>query len=167
MMDTGLSDFHRMIVTIMKISFHRLPPKIRHYWDYSNYDNNIFPVSLFNESLKLSTDAIDLKRFVTVCIDTLNNHAPRRKKYVRDNHLPFMNKDLSKQIMHRTRLRNNFSRNISDENKRTYSKQRKLCVLLLRKRKKTYYSNLNEKKIRDNKTFWKTVKSFLLRQNFI
>ena len=72
-----------------------------------------------------------------------------------------MNKKLSKVIMHRTRLRNNFLRNRSDENKRKYSKQRNYCVSLLRKTKKSYYNNLNEKKITDNKTFWKTVKPFL------
>ena len=72
-----------------------------------------------------------------------------------------MNKKLSKVIMHRTRLRNNFLRNRSDENKRKYSKQQNYCVSLLRKTKKSYYNNLNEKKITDNKTFWKTVKPFL------
>ena len=101
--ETGLSDFHRMIVTVMKTSFQRLPPKIRHYRDYSNYDNNKFRVSLFNELSKLNIEAI-------------NNHAPSMKKYVRGNHLPFMNKELSKQIMHRTRLRNKFLKNRSDEN---------------------------------------------------
>ena len=68
--------------------------------------------------------------------------------------------------MHRTRLRNGFLRNRSDENKRKYSKQRNYCVSLLRKTKKNYCSNVNEKnvnekKIIDNKTFWKTVKPFL------
>ena len=83
------------------------------------------------------------------------------KKYIRGNHLPFMNKELSKEIMHRTRLRNNILRNRSDENKRKYSKQRNYCVSLLKKIKKKYCSNLSEKKITDNKTFWKAVKPFL------
>ena len=93
-------------------------------------------------------------------IDTLNNHAPSKKKYIRGNHLPFMNKELSKEIMHRTRLRSNFLRNRSDENKRKYSKQRNYCVSLLRKAKKNYYNDLNEKKITNSKTSWKTVKPF-------
>ena len=62
--------------------------------------------------------------------------------------------------MHRTRLRNNFLRNRPDENKSKYSRQRNYCVSLLRKTRKNY-SNLNEKKITDNKTFWKTIKPFL------
>ena len=122
--ETGLSEFHKMIVTVRKTSFQKLPPKIRHYRDYSNYDNNIFRASLFNELSKLSIETIDLNIFVTVSIDTLNSRAPNKKKYVRGNHLPFLNKVLLKEITHRTRLRNNFSRNWSDENKRKYSKQR-------------------------------------------
>ena len=118
-------------------------------------------VSLFNELSKLNIEAIDLNKFITVCIDTLNNHAPSKEKCIRSNHLSFMNKELSKEIMHKTRLRNNFLRNRSDENKRKYSKQRNYCVSLLRKTKKNYYNNLNEKKITDNKTLWKTVKPFL------
>ena len=34
-------------------------------------------------------------------------------------------------------------------------------MLLLRKTKKRYYDNLNERCVTDNKLFWKTVKSFL------
>ena len=116
--ETGLSDFHRMIVTVMKTSFQRLLSKIRHYRDYSSYDNNIFRDSLFNELSKLNIEALDLNKFVTICIDTLNNHVPRKKNYIRGNHLPFMNKELSEEIMHRTRLRTNVLRNRSDENKR-------------------------------------------------
>ena len=35
-----------------------------------------------------------------------------------------------------------------------------ICVSLLRKSKKYYFSKLNEKQITDNKSFWKTVKPF-------
>ena len=120
--DIGLSDVHRMIVTVMKTSFQRLPPKIRHCKDYSNYDNNIFRVSLSNKLSKLNIEAIDLNKFVTACIDTLNNHTPSKKKYIRGNRLPFMNKELSKEIMYRKRFRKIFLRNRSDENKRKYCK---------------------------------------------
>ena len=60
-----------------------------------------------------------------------------------------------------TRLRNRFLNNRSNRNRDLFRKQRKLCVSLLRKSKKDYFSNLNEKQITDNKRFWKTVKPFL------
>ena len=57
-----------------------------------------------------------------------------------------MNKTLSKAIMLRTLLRNKFLKNRSNENKTNYVKQRNRCVSLLRKTKREYYSNLDEKK---------------------
>ena len=72
-----------------------------------------------------------------------------------------MNKTLSKEIMKRTRLRNKFFKNRNDYNKKEFSKQRNYCVSLVRKSKKLYFSNLDEKKVADNKTFWKTIKRFL------
>ena len=91
----------------MITSFERLLSKLRHYRDYSNYDNNIFRDSLFNELSKLNIEVTDFNKFATVCTETLNNHAPSKKKYIRGNQLSFMNKELSKEMMHRTRLRNN------------------------------------------------------------
>ena len=67
--------------------------------------------------------------------------------------MPFMNKILSKAMMHRTRFRNKYLRNKIDENKRTYTKQRNYCVSLLRKSKTEYYSNLDIKNIATTKRF--------------
>ena len=72
-----------------------------------------------------------------------------------------MTNEISKAIMTRTRLRNRFLKNRSNRNRDLFRKQRNLCVTLLRKSKKDYFSNLNEKQITDNKRFWKTVKPFL------
>ena len=94
----------------------------------------------------------------------LDKQLPKKKKYVRGNQSPFMNKTLSKAIMLRTNLRNKFLKNRSNENKTNYVKQRNHCVSLLRKTKREYYSNLDEKKICDNKTFWKIVKLMLSKE---
>ena len=74
-----------------------------------------------------------------------------------------MNKTMFKTIMLRTKLRNKFFKNGSNENKTNYVKQRNHCVFLLRKTKREYYSNLDEKNICDNKTFWKIVKPMLCK----
>ena len=63
--------------------------------------------------------------------------------------------------MTRTKLRTIFLQNRSEENRIRYTKQRNFCVSLLRKTKKRYYENLNEKFVVDNKLFWKTVKPLL------
>ena len=63
--------------------------------------------------------------------------------------------------MQRTKLRNKFLKDSTENNKISYTKQRNWCVLLLRKEKKEYFANLNEKDIIDNKKFGQTVKPFL------
>ena len=49
---------------------------------------------------------------------------------------------------------------MSDSNRVAYNTQRNYCVSLVRKAKKSYYSNLGDQKIVDNETFWKTIKSY-------
>ena len=75
--------------------------------------------------------------------------------------MPFFNKEMSKPITTRTKLRNIFLQNRSEGNRIRYTKQKNFCVSLLRKTKKRYYENLNEKFVVDNKLFWKTVKPLL------
>lgn len=75
--ETGLSDFHRMIVSVLKITFQRLPPNIRNYNDYSNFDNGMFWAWLFNNLSK--EDVRNLEKFIKVFINTLNNHPLVRK----------------------------------------------------------------------------------------
>ena len=72
-----------------------------------------------------------------------------------------MTKAFSRAAMQRTRLRNKFLNNPSEENKLLYNKQRNLCVSLLRKEKKEYFAKINEKDISDNRKFWQTVKPII------
>ena len=58
-------------------------------------------------------------------------------------------------------MRNRFQKHRSDENRCLFQKQRNMCVSLLRKAKKEYFSSLNINKVVDNKSFWKIVKPFL------
>ena len=88
----------------------------------------------------------------------LDYYAPRKKKYLGGNHSPFMNKNLSKAIMVRTKLSDIFLKNRTEENKNRYTKQRNLCVTLLRKSKTECFNNLNEKNVCHDKKFWRVVK---------
>ena len=80
------------------------------------------------------------------------------EKVVRGNQMLFMMKDLSEEIMKRSRQRNKCLKNKCLENRVLYIQQRKNCVSLLRTGKVRHYVNLNEKKILNNKQFWKVVK---------
>ena len=97
---------------------------------------------------------IELK---AIFMELLNKVAPQKTKYLRANYSKFMTKELSKAIMLRTKLRNQFLKTRTSA-KLKYNKQRNLCVSLLRKTKRNYYENLNLNDISDNKKFWTTVK---------
>ena len=59
---------------------------------------------------------VNLKLF----LKKLNKHAPLKKKFLRHNNKPFTTKDLRKQIMIRSKLRNIFNKNQNYENWRKY-----------------------------------------------
>ena len=72
-----------------------------------------------------------------------------------------------KKYMKRSRLRNNFLRNRTEENKILYNRQRNYRVSLLRKSKREYCENLNMKNVTDNKLFRKLVKPLLSHKSRI
>ena len=76
--------------------------------------------------------------FLISCNKILNQYAPRKKKYVRGNHSLFMNKNLYKVNLLRTKLRNIVLKGRAEKNKNRYTtgrytKLKNLCVTLLRK----------------------------------
>ena len=72
-----------------------------------------------------------------------------------------MNKTLSKEIMRRSNLRTKYLNSRGEKDMQRFRKQINLCVFLLRKAKRSYYSNLIEKNVIVNWKIWKTVKPML------
>ena len=68
-----------------------------------------------------------------------------------------MKKQLRKAIMTRTRLLNKYRKDNSAGNLFAYKRQRNICFKLLRK-SNIFYSDLNVKRITDNRKFWQTIK---------
>ena len=96
--ETGLSDFHRMTVSVLKI----LPPRIISYRDFSNYHNANFTNSLTEvlfEGGNTESFVKDYDCFYKVCTEVLSQHTPYKKKYVCGKNKRFMNKTLCKAIM--------------------------------------------------------------------
>ena len=79
---------------------------------------------------------LDLAKFNACALKVLNKEAPIKKKLITVNEARFMMRKLKKAIMVRSRLRNTFLKHPTNENKKSYGKQRKFCVSLLRKQKK-------------------------------
>ena len=98
--------------------------------------------------------------------EILQKHASLKSKQVRGNHAPFMNKELSKVIMNKSRLRNKYLKWPSRENFLAYKKVRKKCNTLTRKTKKRYLTFIAKNK-NLSKTFWNTVRPFITNKDTI
>ena len=78
-----------------------------------------------------------------------------------------MTKELKKEIYTRSKLKNKYNRNPTEENKATYKKQRNKCLSLRRKAIKVYFKNVTKTDVRTNKDFWKLIKPFLTNKGFL
>ena len=150
-----------MTVTVMKTTFEKLKPRVCYFRNCNEFCNEKLRTQLLLTQLSLenfNNSSNGINKSLEICVNTLDIFAPRKKKYLRENNMPFMNKNLVNAHRKQTRLRNTFLKNITEPNRVSYNKQRNFCVSFLRKTKKAYYGNLNEKDVIDNKKFWKTVK---------
>ena len=154
---SGLSDFHKMILTILKSTFPKAKPKQIVYRKFKNFD-----LKNFKNEIRTKMQSIDkYETFEEKFLKVLNKHAPLKKKFIRANHVPYMTKNLRKAIMKRSQLENKYIRNSTVENMNKYKKHKNFCSKLYKKERKKFYSQLDIKNITDNKLFWKTMKPFL------
>ena len=102
--ETGLSDFHKLTITVLKQYFPKLKPEVVNYRDYQNFQNNEFRAELDNEMSKHDLGYMEYQHFLNIVIDILNKHAPMKQKYLRANQGRFM-RDLRKAIMKALDLR--------------------------------------------------------------
>ena len=156
--ETGLSDFHHLVFTVMKTMFRKKPPKIIRYRNFKNYVPNNYLFDIYQALAGINLNVLPHDDFDNLLIRILEGHAPLKTKYVRGNDQPFMTKQLRKEHMKRTRLLNRYRKNRNAENETAYKRQRNLCTNLLKKAKSAYYGNLHPSKVCDNKKFWNAVK---------
>ena len=74
-------------------------PKIVTYRSYKYFNNDSFREALLQIECNGNSCDENFKDFTSSCNIILNEQAPRKKKYVRSNQSPLMNKTLSKAIM--------------------------------------------------------------------
>ena len=128
--ETGLSDFHKLISTFLQLHFSRLKPKAIYYRNYKKFNEQKFLEDVKttnfcfnsddpNENYELITDLFS---------KIVNKHALLKKKFLRGNQAPFINKELRKAIYDRSRLRNRLCKTPTEENEMLYKKQRNKCV---------------------------------------
>ena len=152
---SGLSDFHKMILTVMKTTIPKSKPKTIFYRDYKK-----FVEEDFRHDLKTQLKTAEIENYYTfhkIFLDVFEKHAPCKKKIVRANHKPYMTKIARKAIMRRSMLENRYYKMKTAKSKSMFRKQRNYTNKLIKREKRKYFKNLDTKNFTDNRKFWTTV----------
>ena len=83
--ETGLSDHHHLVYSMLKTCFNREESKHFIYRDYKNFNDMNFRTDLEN---KLEECPKHYKNFEKTFVNVLDAHAPRKTKVLRGNHKP-------------------------------------------------------------------------------
>ena len=100
--ETGLSDHHKMTVTVLKTYFQKKDPIIINYRCYKHLNEFEFRNDLVELLESFENKIMDYDDFNEIFLIVLDKYAPLKEKVLRGNNAPFMNKILSKAIMHRS-----------------------------------------------------------------
>ena len=153
--ETGISDHHHLIFSIMKTTFASEEPKKFVYRDYKTFSYENFKNDLLSKTVD---ENVDYSKFEKEFIDTLNKHAPKKTKLFRGNQKPHVNKVLRSAIMKRSRLKNKANKTRKAVDIFNYKKQRNLVVKINNECKREYFDKLNVKTT--IKPFWKTCNPY-------
>ena len=110
--ETGLSDHHKLILTVLKSYYAKPDAKTITYRDYKKFSEEDFRSDLEEQLSQINL--LNCLNFEDTYLSVLNKHAPCKQKLIRANESPFMNKHLKKSIMSRSRLRNKFLKDKTD-----------------------------------------------------
>ena len=138
---TGLSDFHKMAVTVMKTTSPKAKPKVIQYRDYKHFVLENFHIEL---TISLQNEIVEnYTKFEKIFLESLDKHAPLKKKILRANNKLYMSKTLRKAIM-RSALKNRYYRDRLPESEKAFKKQRNFTAKLLKKEKKILFEHQYE-----------------------
>ena len=90
--ETGLSDFHKITLTVMKVFYKKQKTNIVTYRNYKHFSNEAFMFDVKNSIIQMTSERNNLEfdRFKTALDKAIQRHAPIKKRYVRANQAPFI-----------------------------------------------------------------------------
>ena len=155
--ETGISDYHSLIYSMLKMTYEKLPPRIVKYRQWKRFNKDFFKFEL-SSYLQYNTfvNKTDYSNFEKAFETILERHAPLKTKFLRGNHQPHVTKDLRKAIMLRSKLKNKANKTKKLEDYCQYKRQRNLVVNLNRSSKQSFFANTRN----SPKNFWKAVKPY-------
>ena len=166
--EPDFSDHHKLMLSVFRSYFIRLPPKITVYRNYKNFNETVFLHDFDQELLKgemCKSNNEMCSTFTKVFRLELDKHAPLKVKKVRGNQGLFNTKKLSKAIMNKSKIRNRYQKWPSRENVLTLKEAKKFCNKLTKSIEKAYFCKVTWKGFVE--AFWKTVKPFLTNKGFL
>ena len=104
--ETGLSDFQKLTLPVLKTFHVKYEPKIIQYRDFNHFGNISFRADLLQELSLKNVLPGEFEKFQHISSKVLNIHDPIKEKRVRCNQSPFMSEQLRKAIMTRNRVLN-------------------------------------------------------------
>ena len=116
-METGISDFHKMVITVLKIFYKKQKPKIFYYRNYKTFNANLFKEELNNDLLSIDINNAELVESTNTVLSILDKHAPKKRKCIRANNFAFLTKELRAVIMQRFKLRQKFLKERTNDSK--------------------------------------------------
>ena len=117
------------------MGFQRLKLQEITYRSYKNFDND-----KFQSDIKIcGFDTNDINSFKETFLSVFNKYAPIKNKYIQANEVPFMIKNVHKEIVKRSRLRDKYLKSKSLTDRKNYNIQRSFCKKLSRTTKKEYF----------------------------
>ena len=140
---TGLSDFYKMVITVLRTAFAKLIPKKVIYRDYKNFNRDKFKSKLEGKINENSNQIGAYDFFEKTILLASNKYAPIKVKTLGASHIPYMIKTLRKAIMKRTELETKYLKNKTGINLKAYKKQRNFCRKLYKKKRKKNHNKLN------------------------
>ena len=119
--ETGLSDFLKMTLTVLKSSFAKQKPRILNYRNYKFFNNTLFRDQVLNKLINSNLQISDkgLKHFKETSMSVVNTIAPLKSRFIRANQAPFMNKEIQRGVMVRSKLRKKFLKSRSESDKKS------------------------------------------------
>ena len=107
---TGLSDCHKLILSILRTSFRESLPKFVIYRNQKTFHESKFLLDLDSRFIQVELYKNcdnPYTKISEISSEVLNYHVSLKQKSVQDNHAPFMFKELSKSIMSKSKVKNN------------------------------------------------------------
>ena len=153
--ETGISDHHLLIYTMLKSTYEKLPPKKQKYRSFKKFSPENYETRLHQKLLSNKLGIFgELNSSITSVLDDI---APIKTRVIRGNNKPYVNKHLRKAIIKRSRLKNKANTSKSKLDYVAYKKQRNFVVNLNKKCKKAFFAKISTDSTRNS--MWKFCKS--------